>query len=78
MEVKYRPDRPTPEARVAARLLNSGDVQNADYVVETGNSPNRVYTNIFNTPVRQYGDDVAGVDINGNPRGPADREGETP
>ena len=36
----------TPEARIAARYRNSGDTANADHVVQTGNSPNRLFTNI--------------------------------
>jgi hypothetical protein len=35
----------TPEARIAARYRNSGS-PTADHVVQTGNSPNRLFTNI--------------------------------
>ena len=47
-EERYKPHHSgnTPEARIAARYRNSGDTKNADHVVQTGNSPNRLFTNI--------------------------------
>jgi hypothetical protein len=46
-EVKYRPHHSgnTPEQRIAARYRNSG-CDTADHVIQTGNSPNRLFTNI--------------------------------
>ena len=35
----------TPEARIAARYRDSGS-PTADHVIQTGNSPNRLFTNI--------------------------------
>jgi hypothetical protein len=50
-EVKYDKSHPsggTPEARIAARLRNSGGDQ-ADTIVKTGEGPRRVFTNIRNS-----------------------------
>ena len=72
VEVKYRQDHhagATPEARIAHRLRNSGDTKNADHVVQTGNSPNRVFTNVHHSRAQQYGEGVQGNDIHGNRRG---------
>jgi hypothetical protein len=37
----------TPEARIASRLRNSGDAENADHVVQKGEGPTRAFHNIF-------------------------------
>ena len=80
MEVKY--DRShhsgaTPEARIANRLRNSGNSKEADVTTQTGNSPQRAFHNIHHKGnVMQRGDDVRGVDIYGNPRGPANTRRE--
>jgi hypothetical protein len=40
---------PDAEARIAARLRNSGDCDNADTVVQNGNSAQRVFHNIHHS-----------------------------
>jgi hypothetical protein len=48
-EVKYNKSHhagATPEARIANRLKNSGDVANADHSVVHGTGPTRAHTNI--------------------------------
>ena len=72
-EVKY--DRShhaggTPEARIANRLRNSGDTNNADHVVQKGSGPTRTFTNIDNSRQHRYGEGHPDEgDINGNKRG---------
>jgi hypothetical protein len=72
-EVKY--DRShhagaTPEARIASRLRNSGDVENADHVVQKGSGPTRVFTNIDHSRQHRHGPPNEGEgDIRGNKRG---------
>ena len=63
-EVKYNQSHhagATPEARIANRLRNSGvgSGTNPDTIVQNGNSPNRTFTNIHNSPSKQRdgGDD---------------------
>jgi hypothetical protein len=64
------------EQRVADRLKNSGSPE-ADHHVVHGTGPTRTHTNIHSTGhVLQRGADEKGVDIYGNPRGPANRDGE--
>jgi hypothetical protein len=79
MEVKYDKSHHaggTPEARIAARLRNSGG-EESDHTVVHGTGPTRTYTNIGHKGnVQQRGGDVKGVDIHGNTRGPANRDGE--
>jgi hypothetical protein len=48
-EVKYNPGKGGPEQRIANRLKNSGDTQDADHVVQKGSSPNRTFTNVHHT-----------------------------
>jgi hypothetical protein len=51
-EVKYNPSHhsgATPEARIAARLRNSGAGANPDHTVQQGNSPTRAYVNIHHS-----------------------------
>jgi hypothetical protein len=71
VEVKTHPDHPASmEQRVRNRLKNSGDTDHADHVVQTGNSSNRVFTNIHNSRAQQYGSGNPGEgDINGGKRG---------
>jgi hypothetical protein len=79
MEVKYRRDHHAgadAASRIASRLRNSGDTKNADAVIQKGDSPLRTYTNVHHSRVHSYGPDATGVDIHGNPRGPANRHGE--
>jgi hypothetical protein len=79
IEVKYDRSHPagaTPEARIANRLKNSGSPE-ADVHAVHGTGPTRAHTNIHSTGhVLQRGDDEKGVGIYGNPRGPANRDGE--
>jgi hypothetical protein len=73
-EVKYDTSHhagSTPAARIANRLKNSGDTEHAHHVVQTGNSPNRVFTNIHHSRQHKYGEDAKGVGIDGKLRGPA-------
>ena len=73
--VKYDPSHhasATPEARIRHRLGNSGDVANAQHVVQTGNSPNRVFTNLHHSRVHTHGEVNPGEgNIYGQHRGPA-------
>jgi hypothetical protein len=83
VEVRYNVNHhagATAEERIASRLRNSGDVPNADEVVQKGESPLRTYTNVFFSGFQgSHGEDNPGEgSITGEPRGPADREGETP
>ena len=51
-EVKYNASHhagATPEQRIAARLRNSGDCDNADAVVQKGEGPTRAITNIHHS-----------------------------
>jgi hypothetical protein len=76
-EVKYRQHHSgsTPEERISSRLRNSGDVANADHVVQKGDSPLRTFTNIYHGgSAKQHGGDAKGFGIDGRERGPADRE----
>jgi hypothetical protein len=45
----------TPEARIANRLRNSGDVANSDHVVQKGSGPTRTFTNIDNSRQHRHG-----------------------
>ena len=47
-EVKYNTDRGSPEQRVANRWKNSGG-EEADYVIQKGEGPNRAITNIHHS-----------------------------
>jgi hypothetical protein len=50
-DVKYNPSHHaggTPEARISARLRNSGG-DGADHVVQKGDGPARTFTNIHNS-----------------------------
>jgi hypothetical protein len=67
----------TPEARIAARLRNSGG-EEADHHAVHGTGPTRTHTNIHSTGnIHSRGADNKGEgDIFGRPRGPANRDGE--
>jgi len=66
----------TPEARIANRLRNSGG-EEADHHAVHGTGPTRTHTNIHSTGnVLQRGPDAKGLNIHGEPRGPANRQGE--
>ena len=59
-EVKYNTSHhagPTPEARIANRLRNSGEGIGADHVIQKGSGPTRTITNIHHSagqvPVRR-------------------------
>lgn len=57
-EVRYNKDHhsgSTPEARIAARLRNSGG-DGADHTVQSGSGPTRTFTNIHNSRVADHGD----------------------
>jgi hypothetical protein len=60
----------TPEARITARLRNSGG-EEADHVVQKGSGPTRTFTNIHHPgSARQHGSGNPGEgDIQGNKRG---------
>ena len=49
-EVVYKPHHAgnTPQARLDARLKNSGDAKNADVVTKHGDGARRTFHNIFN------------------------------
>jgi hypothetical protein len=47
-KTKLNPAHGTMEQRIANRLRNSGG-EEADHVVKTGNSPQRVFTNIHHS-----------------------------
>jgi hypothetical protein len=71
-EVKYNTSHhagATPEARIANRLRNSGDLAHADHHAVHGTGPTRTHTNIDHSRNEQYGDSQPGVDIHGNKRG---------
>ena len=60
----------TPEARIASRLRNSGDVNNSEHSVVHGTGPTRTYTNIHHSRVHEHGAPNKGEgDINNKPRG---------
>jgi hypothetical protein len=60
----------TPEARIANRLRNSGDVANSEHSVVHGTGPTRAYTNIHHLRVHVHGKPNEGEgDIHGNKRG---------
>ena len=59
----------TPEARIASRLKNSGDVANADHHAVHGTGPTRTHTNIDHSRNEQYGEGVHGDSIIGTKRG---------
>ena len=78
-EVKYNTSHhagATADARIKHRLRPSNDTANADSVTTVGHSPNRTVTSVHHSRVTSYGEDRSGVDIHGNPRGPANRSGE--
>jgi hypothetical protein len=82
VEVKYDKSHPaggTPEARIANRLKNSGSPE-ADVDAVHGTGPTRTHTNIHSTGhVLSRGPDNKGEgSITGQPRGPANRDGEIP
>jgi hypothetical protein len=55
-EVKYDTSHhagATPEARIAARLRNSGG-EHADHVIQKGDGPTRTYTNIHHSAGQQH------------------------
>jgi hypothetical protein len=59
----------TPEARIASRLRNSGDVKNSEHSVVHGTGPTRTYTNIHHSRVHTHGVPNRGEgDISGHPR----------
>ena len=67
----------TPEARIASRLRNSGDVNNSEHSVVHGTGPTRTYTNIHHSRVHEHGAPNKGEgDINNKPRGSANSRGE--
>jgi hypothetical protein len=79
-EVKYDKSHhagATPEARIAARLRNSGSPE-ADHHAVHGTGPTRAHTNIHSTGhvLQRGGDNKGEGDVYGNPRGPANRDGE--
>jgi hypothetical protein len=83
VEVRYNTSHhagATAEERINNRLRNSGDAPNADAVIQKGESPLRTYTNVyFSGAQASHGADNPGEgSITGEPRGPADREGEVP
>jgi hypothetical protein len=51
----------TPEARIASRLRNSGDVKNSEHSVVHGTGPTRTYTNIHHSRVHEHGKPSSGV-----------------
>lgn len=71
-EVKTHRDHPSSMAeRIANRLKNSGDTKNADDVVQTGHSPNRVFTNIHRSRNLTHGQGNPGEpDISGHLKRP--------
>jgi hypothetical protein len=80
VEVKYDRNHPagaTPEARISARLRNSGG-EEADHIVQKGSGPTRTFTNIHHPgSARQHGPDAKGEgDITGRPRGSNNTQGE--
>jgi hypothetical protein len=77
VETKLRHDQPSSMAeRISRRLRNSGH-PSADVVTKTGDGARRTFHNLhFSGNVHQTGEDVKGVDIHGNPRGPANSSGE--
>jgi hypothetical protein len=82
-EVKYDKSHhagATPEARIANRLRNSGQANEADYVVQKGSGPTRAFTNIHHKGnVMQRGEDNRGEgDINNRPRGVNNPKGQIP
>jgi hypothetical protein len=73
-EIKYDRNHPaggTPEARIASRLRNSGDVKNADHHAVHGTGPTRAHTNIHHGgSAKQHGSDHEGEPaIDGSKRG---------
>jgi hypothetical protein len=82
MEVKYDTSHhagATPEARIANRLRNSGQTDEADHVVQKGSGPTRTFTNVHHKGnVLQRGDDVRGLGILNEPRGVNNPKGQIP
>ena len=75
VEVKTHPDHPrSMEEWINKRLRNSGG-EEADHIVKTGTSPQRVFHNIHNPDsARQHGGPNRGEPgIDGKLRGPANR-----
>jgi hypothetical protein len=75
-EVKYNTSHhagATPEARIANRLKNSGDVANADHHAVHGTGPVRTHTNIHHYgSAKRHGEVNRGEgSIDGKMRGPA-------
>jgi hypothetical protein len=67
----------TPEARIASRLRNSGDVKNSEHSVVHGTGPTRTYSNIHHSRVHEHGKPSPGEgNILGEPRGSANPKGE--
>jgi hypothetical protein len=62
-EVKYRQDHhagSTPEARVAARLKNSGG-EEADHIIQSGSGSRRLFHNVhLSGTARQHGKENPG------------------
>ncbi len=59
-EVKLNPQHGSMADRIAKRGRNSGEGSGADHTVQTGHSPQRVFTNIHST---------GGVKAHGSPKG---------
>jgi hypothetical protein len=81
VEIKTHRDHPSSmEERIRNRLKTSAEPQRGSGAqVKLGDGPTRVVTTIHNTAnTRQHGEDAKGVDIYGNDRGPANRDGEIP
>jgi len=81
METKYNTSHhagATPEARIANRLRNSGNAEEADHHAVHGTGPTRTHTNIHSKGnVMQRGPDAKGEgDIDNRPRGSANPKGE--
>ena len=78
VEIKTNPHHPSSMAeRISRRLRNSGH-PSADVVTKTGDSARRTFHNLhFTGNVHSTGPDAKGEgDIYGQPRGPANRDGE--
>jgi hypothetical protein len=64
------------EQRIRDRYKNSGG-EEADFTTKVGEGPTRLFHNAHHKGnVLQRGPDEKGVDIYGNTRGPANRDGE--
>ena len=69
----------TPEERIRNRLKTSAEPQrsSSSHQVTVGSGPTRTVTTVHpNANMRQHGEDRQGVDIHGNPRGPANTRGQ--